>query len=195
MGVSAQKLKPLFLWVVIFGKCFSGVDFAEAMIPGIQPEDIHIAESRPTDLFVTRGVISGGDQAVENVTIERIRRSPEVNQRGYERIVLDLVGHRNGKPVPLKMPPFFFVGIKSAEKKVDVTVFGNPHLGFDAKSIVSEAKKMAPRSIVKSIELLPLIDQEQWKFSLQLKEMTGVRVFYLSNHARIIIDLKAKSKR
>ncbi len=169
-----------------------GAFSSQAMIPGIQPEDIHIAESRETDLFLKKGVISGGDRNVSYVMVKNIRRSLEKNKRGYERIVIDLQGNRNGDPARIIRPPFYFVGIKNAEKKIEFTIFGKPRLGFNAEKIVRQTKKLRKKSIIEDLELLPLVEKDRWGFSLKLKKVAGVRVFHLSNPVRIILDIKTR---
>ncbi len=165
---------------------------ALATVPaGIQPEDIHVAESRETPLFIPKGITSGGDRAIQDFSVRRIRRSSQKSGKDFDRIVLDLDGVDLGDKAPLKGVPYFYVGLQEEKKRVEVTLFGkvvlDPQLSFP--KLKEEAAKLREKSLIEDFEILPVLEKDRWSFAIQLKKMTGVRAFYLENPSRIILDI------
>src|SRR5689334_6769975 len=91
----------------------------------IRPEKIFEADVKKTGVFVQDGIIRGGDQAINEVTVKDIRRA---NNSGFERIVIDLEGTRNGKTVAIPRPPYFQMSVTPSENRLTVSIWGSPRL-------------------------------------------------------------------
>ena len=151
----------------------------------IRPEKVFSAGLTKTDAYVRDGLITGGDRAVSEVVIKDIRRA---SNSGYERIVIDLEGNRNGEPVAIERAPYFQVSITPDEKRLVVTLFGKPKLGFDPQKVLAAFKKSA---VIERIVLLPALDEGSWTFSLELKSGRPVEVFELASPVRLIMDIRS----
>ncbi len=149
-------------------------------------EKVFVADSKKTKTPIKDGLIIGGDRAINQVMIKDIRFS---SQAGFERIVIDLEGTQNGEKAAIPRPPYYQVDVSSDQKRIGVSVWGNPELRFDAHKIHTAFKKS---SILKSIGLLPKLEDDVWTFALALKSNANVEVFELSQPVRIIIDISLK---
>jgi len=150
----------------------------------IPPEKVRVSESKKTQNYLKDGVFTGGDQSIENVVIKNIRRAAN---SGFERIVIDLDGVSAGKLQTLNRAPYFQVAVSPEERRLTVSIWGDPQLHFNAKQILSSFKKS---SWISSIDLLPQLEPEFWSFVLNLKSDTNVEVFELKEPVRIILDVK-----
>lgn len=151
----------------------------------IRPEKVFTASTRKMDFYVRDGLVIGGDRAVEEVLVRDIRRSGGAK---YERVVVDLQGIRNGEPLAIPRPPYFQVAVNPDEKRLLVSVWGRPKLGFDPKVVESAFKRS---SNVKEVQLLPRLEDQIWTFAVQLKKGRSVEVFELTDPVRLIIDIKS----
>jgi hypothetical protein len=162
--------------LLIFGGAKS---FAE-----IKPDKVFTASTRKMDFYVKDGLVIGGDRAVDEVLIRDIRRSSSPK---YERIVIDLQGLRNGESLAIPRPPYFQVAVTPDEKRLLVSIWGRPKLGFDSANISKQFKKSLT---VRELQLLPRLEDQVWTFAIQLKAGRSVEVFELTDPVRVIIDVK-----
>ncbi|OFZ82180.1 MAG: hypothetical protein A2583_07680 [Bdellovibrionales bacterium RIFOXYD1_FULL_53_11] len=150
----------------------------------LRPDKIHTADARKTDVYITDGVFTGGDRAVDDVIVKDIRRSPNP---GYERIVIDITGNRAGDSTAIKRAPYYQVAFSPEEKRIMFTIWGKPKLAFDAGRVVAAFKKSR---IVSAVELFPKLEDGSWTFVLGLKNGRQLEVFELTDPARIIADIR-----
>ncbi|OFZ72925.1 MAG: hypothetical protein A3K03_02610 [Bdellovibrionales bacterium RIFOXYD1_FULL_44_7] len=150
----------------------------------ITADKVHTVDTKKTNAYIDDGLFVGGDQAVDDVIVRGVRRAPNP---GYERIVIDLEGNRNGEPLAIPRPPFYQVAVTPEEKRIVFTIWGKPKLDFDSRKVVALFKKS---KIVKNIQLFPRLDEDTWIMVLELKGSTPVEVFELTNPVRIISDIR-----
>jgi hypothetical protein len=150
----------------------------------LRPEKVYLADLKKTKNYVKDGLITGGDQAINEFVIKDIRRAPNT---GFERIVIDLEGNRNGDSVAIARPPYFQVAVTPDEKRLVFTLFGRPSLDIDAKRVLSSFKKSA---VIEKLNLFPLLDETSWTFAFELKGGHPVEIFELSKPTRIIVDIQ-----
>lgn len=159
-------------------------------IPGaraeLRPDLVHVADSKKTQMYIHDGLITGGDRAISEIAVRDIRRATNA---GYERIVIDLEGSRGGEPAAIPRPPFYQVSVTPDEKRIVVTLWGKPRLNFDSRRVVAAFKKSA---LIRSVELLPKVEEDTWSFVLGLKGDSPVEVFELNDPVRIIMDVKGR---
>lgn len=171
-----MNIRSAFVWVTLFGS-------VNAMA-ALEPQKVYLAETRKSHVYVQDALISGGDRAIDSVTVKSIRRA---RNRGYERVVLDLEGTRSGEPAAIPRAPYFQVASEPQHNRVVVTIWGDPQLRFDAPKV----KRLFSRSaLVRDVDLLPKLEKESWTFSLNLKQDASIEVFELKNPVRVILDLK-----
>jgi len=152
----------------------------------LKPDHVHLAQGRKAGNYVADGLVTGGDQAINDVVVKDIRRA--VNP-GFERIVIDLEGTRGGEEATIARPPYYQVSINPDESRLVVTIWGKPRLEFHSKKVIAEMKKS---SVVQSLDLLPPMDGDSWTFTANLKSKRPVEVFELTHPVRIIMDIKVK---
>lgn len=152
---------------------------ATSAVAALEPSRIREALPKKTENYLGDGVITGGDREVRGGIVKDLRRAANA---GFERIVLDLESEK---------PPYFQAAVEPAEKRIVVTVFGNPHIGLNAKKIVENFKKSP---LVQSVEFFPKVEEDTFIFALHLRAAVPVEVFELSAPSRIILDLKASPK-
>ncbi len=149
-------------------------------------EKVFAADSKKTKFYLKDGLVTGGDRAITETTVRDIRRA---SNAGFERIVIDLEGTRNGEAAALKRAPYFQVAVSPEEKRLVVTLWGNPKLAFQAQKVVTAFKKS---KVVERVELLPRVEDDIWTFVVALRDPTPVEVFELTDPARIILDVKSQ---
>lgn len=147
---------------------------------------MHAAQPKKSGTYVLDGVITGGDQAVNDVVVRDIRRA---SNAGFERIVVDLEATRGGEPVAIQRPPYYQVSVNPDERRLVFTVWGRPKLDFDAKRVLKAFRKS---QVIQKIELLPSLEPDTWSFVAELKNGSPVEVFELSNPLRVIVDIRNK---
>lgn len=175
-----MNTKQSRLWQVGLGLLsLSGMAMTE-----LKPENFHVAETKKTQFYIKDGMVVGGDQAIEEVTVKDIRRA---SNRGFERIVIDLIGNRNGEPAGIPRPPYFQVAVTPDERRLVVTVYGKPKLAFNAQRVIAAFKK-SPN--IKSVQLLPRLEDDSWTFVLETKSGNAVEVFELAQPSRVILDVQ-----
>lgn len=177
-----MKLKQIAPVLAVFGLVTS---FSQARAE-LVPDHVHLADGKKTGTYIRDGLVTGGDQAVNEVVVKDIRRA--VNP-GFERIVVDLSGTKNGEPVAIERPPYFQVSVNPDENRIEVSVWGKPRLNFNSKKVSDSFHKS---TVVKGVSLLPPLDPDVWTFVAELKGAHPVEVFELSNPVRIIMDIKIK---
>jgi hypothetical protein len=138
--------------------------------------------------YIKEGLITGGDRAIDDVTIVNIRHA---NQKEFERIVLDIDGNKSTGPVALERPPYYQFDVSPEMKRIVVTVFGKPKLKFSADAV---KKAFARSHLVKSVDLIAPVEKDRWTFVLNLAKKSPVEVFELSNPVRVILDIKATDR-
>jgi hypothetical protein len=151
---------------------------------GIIAEDIHVADSQKTKLYLKEGLVIGGDRTIDDVIILDVRHSMN---KDYERIVIDLDGNKNGEPAVIQRPPYYQVEISPIQKRLVVTVFGKPKLAFDPARV---KKGFSKSGLIKGIELFPLLEKDRWSFAITFNQAHSSEVFELANPVRVILDLK-----
>lgn len=161
---------------------FLAVDAAQA---NIRPDKVYVAENKKSAHYIDDGLITGGDRAIDEVEVKDVRRA---KNKGFDRWVIDLDGTRRGEPTAIGRPPFYQIALNQDEKRMVVTIFGNPRLGFNSQKVVAQLKKSTG---VSNVELLPKVEDDSWTFAVSFKEPRPIEVFELNNPVRIIIDLKA----
>ncbi len=172
-----------FAWVV---SALAWIQTASANAE-LGPLTVRPAELRKTKSYLRDGIFTGGDRAIGDVVVRDIRRA--ANPEGYERIVIDLEGQLGGEPAAIPRAPYFHVSVAPEQKRLLVSVWGNPRLDFNSSSVIERFRKS---SVVKSIELLPKLDDQMWTFALELKADHSIEVFELQSPVRIILDVKQK---
>ena len=181
--LQTKRIRVLSAWYSVF-MSFSFAISANAAIP---PEKVRVSESKKTQNYLKDGVFTGGDQAISRVSIKDIRRAPN---SGFERIVIDLESFIEGEPVTLARAPYFQVAVSPEERRLTVSIWGDPQLRFDPKKI---SKNFQKSTWISGIELLPKMETELWTFVLNLKNEASVEVFELKDPSRIILDIKPSS--
>ena len=145
----------------------------------------HQALKVKKELYREEATYTGGDRTTSDFRIQAIRISPQ--KPNFDRVVLDFAGNQNGEAVAVARPPYYQVEINSAKQLLWVTVYGKPKLAFNTEQTKRSAGKT--KSIA-TIDLLPVVDQDRWTFSVPLKSGIKAEVFELTEPARLIIDLK-----
>jgi hypothetical protein len=156
----------------------------------VRPEKIKLSDLSKTDSYIRDGLVVGGDQAVTYVNVKDIRHALNSN---FERVVIDVDGLVGGAKSAIPRAPFFQVAVNSDEKRLHVTVFGSPKLGFDPGKVTRAFKKSR---WVAGVDLLPKLEEGSWTFSIRLKSgeaSPAVEVFELKNPVRIIVDMKGRN--
>ena len=151
----------------------------------LKPDKVYVAEGKKSKFYIKDGLVTGGDRAVTDVVVKDIRRAS--NPDGFERIVIDLEGTRDGEPLAISRPPYYQLAVTPDERRLVFTVWGNPKLGFDSKKVLLAFKKS---KVVERIALYPRVEENLWTFSLELKNKNPVEVFELADPVRIIVDIR-----
>lgn len=150
----------------------------------IRPETVHVADMKKTKSYIRDGLIVGGDQQIDGVTVLDIRRAAN---KGFDRIVIDLETTQQGVPPKIQRPPYYQIAVTPDERRLVLSLFGKPKLRFNAKKVLSTFKHSA---VIESVGLLPPLEDDVWTFVLELKSDSPVEVFELSNPVRIIVDIE-----
>lgn len=169
-----------FIPVSVFGVFLLGSILGPAAGAALEPNEVREALPKKTESYLKEGVISGGDRDARAGMVKNIRRAINGN---FERIVIDLDGEK---------APYYQAALEPEQRRILITLFGSPKLGFNAKKIVEEFKKS---SLVSHVELFPKIEEDAWTFALHLRAAVPVEVFELTAPTRIILDLKGVPRR
>jgi hypothetical protein len=153
----------------------------------LQAEKVVQVQAKKTGQYLRDGMFVGGDRSIDDVVVMEIRYAS--NPAGYERIVLDLEANRSGEPTAISRPPYYQVSASPELKRIEISVFGKPKLGFDPKKVHRAFKKS---SLIERVELLPPVERDRWTFVLNLAQDASVEVFELGNPVRVIVDLKKR---
>lgn len=137
------------------------------------------------DFYLSEGSFTGGDRASSDFTVSNVRVAS--NPAGYDRVVIDLIGNRQGEKSALARPPFYLVEVDPENKRVLVTLYGQPKLDFSTSTSNQSAKKT---KVVSSFEFTPIVSKDRWTWAIHTRHTTKAEVFELTDPARIIIDLK-----
>jgi len=151
---------------------------------GMDPDAVRTADGKKTQAYLKDGLFVGGDRAIGNCTVKDIRRAVNGD---FERIVIDLEGNIDGAPAAIPRPPFFQAAVTPEEKRIVVSIWGNPRLQLDSNRVVREFKKSV---LISNLELLPKVETDVWTFALNLKAEAQVEVFELAQPTRIILDVR-----
>lgn len=152
----------------------------------INPDQIYLTETKKKNFYINEGLFVGGDRAINDVVIQDIRTGQNA---GFERVVIDISGSKNGHPAVIERPPYYQVAYNRDEKKVIFSVWGNPKLNFEPEKVMRSLKKS---KLIKQVELLPKVEPELWTFAIHLEKGNAVEVFELSTPVRIIVDLRQR---
>lgn len=151
------------------------------------PDSVRVADGKKTEAYLKDGMVVGGDRAITHSVIRDIRRADNPQ---YERVVVDLEGTMNGEPAAVPRPPFFQAAITPDERRIVLSIWGQPDLKFDSARVQAAFKKSRA---VSKVELLPKVDEQVWSFALNLKSEARVEVFELGAPTRIILDIRTAS--
>lgn len=165
-----MKTNVLIFSFILSTLMFNGIFTPKAMAQDLLKERIWKVSSRKRSIFFDRGVFHS-DANVQEQKLKAIRNS-YVPARGYERIVFDFTGSK---------PPRIYGHISSKDKKVYIDFF-NTTLGEG----VGELKDV---KFLKNIDFFN-IDPKSLSIELSFKEKVSFDIFYLENHARLVIDVK-----
>lgn len=157
---------------------------ANASLP---PSKVFTASAKKLGAYVEDGVITGGDQAISRVVIKGFRFA---QNSGFDRMVIDLEGMLDGEPAAISRAPYFQVAVSPEEERVVFTIWGKPKLDFDAQKAVQAFKKSAA---VRSVEILPRLDDDSWTFVLSMQPGHSIEVFELGSPVRIIADIRTSA--
>lgn len=169
----------------LFLSIISGVVLAA--IPGFQPSSVQVATDRKNALYQDRGLIVGGDQAVDRVVILDIRHAKKPE---FERVVLDLEGTLQGESSALDRAPYFQVEVSPEQSRMVMTLLGSPRLALDPGRLDALQKEFKKSAIFSGIEVYPVLEKDRWRVQFNLKRKASLEVFELSNPARIVLDIK-----
>lgn len=169
-----MKNSTLKAAIVLGMTLFAGATAGAAL----DPNQVREALPKKTESYLKEGVISGGDRETRAGMVRNIRRALNGN---FERIVIDLEAER---------APYFQAAMEPEQRRIIVTLFGSPKLGFNAKKVAEDFKKSP---LVSHVELFPKIEEDSWTFALHLRAAVPVEVFELTSPTRIILDLKGGS--
>lgn len=160
----ASRLRQIVYRVhIVLAAIFLG-SLSIHVLAEMRPEKIHIADGKKDpSSYIRDALITGGDQAVNEVVITHIRRA--TNTGGFERIVIDLQGNHNGESVAIQRPPYYQAAVTPDEKRIVFTLFGKPKLGFNSKKVMQMFKRS---QVIQDILLFPLIEENLWTFALEL---------------------------
>jgi len=172
-----MKLLGLGLLIVSFFVC-------GAAQSDLRSDKVHVADTKKNNYYIKEGLFVGGDKAIDEVTVREIRRA---NSPQFERVVIDLEGTEMGESAAIPRPPFYQVAVSPDEKRLVITVWGKPRLGFDARKTVAAFKKSANFT---SVSLLPKVEDDSWSFVMNLKSGRPVEVFELTQPVRVIVDVQ-----
>lgn len=161
---------------------------ARPLMAEIRPEKIHLAESKKNKSYLHDGLIVGGDQAMDDVTIQDIRRSSNPD---FERIVIDLEAKKNGEPSPIQRPPYFQLAVSPDERRLVMSIWGRPKLNFNSKKVIAAFKRS---SVIQNVVLLPRLEDDSWTFVFELKSESPVELFELTKPVRLILDIQRRKK-
>jgi hypothetical protein len=173
-----MKRIPLFV--------FALATFSSAASAELRPDKVHVADAKKNLSYIRDGLFVGGDKAIDEVVVKDIRRA--ANPGGFERVVIDLEGSKNGEPAAIPRPPYYQVSVTPDEKRLVFTLWGKPKLGFDSNRVVAAFRKS---SVIENVVLLPKVEDNTWTFVFELKGDSPVEVFELADPVRVIIDIKS----
>lgn len=153
----------------------------------LRAEKIHSADGKKNRIYIRDGLVVGGDRAIDEFVVKDIRRAANP---GFERVVIDIEGLRHGESAAIPRPPYYQVAITPDENRIVLTFWGKHRVNLDPGRIRASFRKSA---VVKSVLLLPTIEEDTWTFALELKSGPPVEVFELGNPTRIILDIQTKA--
>lgn len=187
MARKSQAMLSVLSTLSIYGIFifYSGLSLAAA---DLRPEKVHVADSKKNQVYVRDGLIIGGDRAIDDVVIKDIRRA---DNKGFERIVIDLAGVKQGEPSAVPRPPYYQIAVTPDERRLIFSIWGKPKLSFNAEKVKSAFKRS---SIIQKPVLLPRLEEDSWTFAFEMKSEASVEVFELSNPVRVIVDIQRVKK-
>jgi hypothetical protein len=133
-------------------------------------ERIWKVSDRKKSIYLDQGIFHHPSKETGNILIN-VRNSYVAN-RGYERIVLDFSGANL---------PRVYGNISNQNKKIYIDLF-NTSLG-------ASITKLKNAKYVEKLDMFN-IDKQMLSLELVLKEKVSFDIFYLTNPARLVIDIK-----
>lgn len=162
-------------------------ELTHAAIGKFSPDLVRTAEPRKNSAYLKHGLFVGGDRDITDVVVSGIRHSKGAD---YERLVVDLVGNKQGDPVAIQRPPYYQIAVNPELRRLMVTIWGKMKLEFDPLKAISITKKS---NVLSGLSLFPLLEQDRWSFEIKMKDEAPVEVFELSDPVRIIVDVRGKA--
>lgn len=169
--------------IVLLG-FFCSASLSYAAIGKFSPDLVRTAEPRKSSAYLKHGLFVGGDRDITDVVVSGIRHSKGTD---YERVVIDLVGNKQGDPVAIQRPPYYQIAVNPELRRLVVTLWGKMKLEFDPLKTSSIGQKS---NVLKGLSLFPLLEQDRWSFEIKMKSEAPVEVFELSDPVRIIVDVR-----
>ncbi len=193
------RKSPSFPWVPVIFMGFAFIADGPSLQAEIRPEKVRIADLQDRgknnkDAFIREGLVTGGDSAVGEFTLELVRWGvPFTGKDRTERVVFVLknVAHQ-GKSLTVQRPPFFQVSVSAEQRRIVMTFKGKPRLDFDVKKTSSAL--VTKQSAFKKVHFFPVLEEKSWTLAFDLKAGYAVKVSELSNPVRVILDVKTGSK-
>lgn len=158
-----------------------------AAIGKFSPDLVRTAEPRKSSAYLKHGLFVGGDRDITDVVVQGIRHSKGSD---YERVVIDLVGNKQGDPVAIQRPPYYQIAVNPELRRLMVTLWGKMKLEFDPMKIAQVGQGKKSSNLLKGFSLFPPLEQDRWSFEIKLKSEAPVEVFELSDPVRIIVDIR-----
>ena len=132
-------------------------------------EKIRKISGRKKSIFVDKGIFHNGGERHSKGVLVGIRQFYS-ETKGEERLVLDFKG---------KNPPKIYSYFEG--KKLHIDVFNG--------MIQKGAAPFGNSKFIQAVNLFP-IEQDLISFEVNMKQKTGIDMFYLSSPARIVVDIR-----
>ena len=165
MRVWRSSLKILFIYAVL---AFCSLDLLGSV--GLTNQRIRKLDGRKKSIYVSEGVFHNGSPKVKS---DRLKVRHSYSEKiGYERVVFDFSTEKL---------PRVYAHYDSKTKKVSLDLFNT--------SLTKEIGSFGISKLVEKINFFPL-STEITTVEMILKDSKTIELFYLTNPARLVIDLK-----
>jgi hypothetical protein len=145
-------------------------------------ERVYLADTHPTHKYIHSGLITGGDQSVDNVTFKTIRCNM---QPDFDQVIIDLSGSREGEDDLIQQPPYYQVAID--QSRIMLSFWGTARLDFSPTLALASCKRS---SVIQGIQFFPQIEPGLWTFVINLKTHFPIEVFEHSNPVQVFLDIQ-----
>lgn len=170
------------LWMIIFSTSVLAQDQDAVISTTSSPTSLRTALKLKKNLYRSEGATVGGVPTVNQFTVNNLRVG--THGQDYDRVVVETQFPSQGAQ---QQAPSFHVEVNSNTHTTVVTLYGHAQLAFNTKLVQNQIKKT---KWIQKIQLMPVVDQDRWIFSIDTTPGTEVEVFELSQPGRIILDFK-----